>query len=78
MAWPRCPRCQVPDVKWRRRANESTPAESFVFRSYRCPCGWSAWTVETVFAVDTPTDFLERRFGDLDAAPTQPTLSTDD
>ena len=78
MAFPRCPRCGARDVPRRRRANSIMAAESEVYRSYRCACGWSAWSCERVFAEDTPTDWIEKRFSrDDEAASAQPCPSRD-
>lgn len=47
-----------------QRAEEVTPAESTVFRSWPCRrCGKILWTAETVFCDDAPTIHLGRRFG---------------
>jgi hypothetical protein len=62
MAWPRCPRCGERGLDVVNRANEVMPATSLVFRSYRCACGWSAWTAEAVFCEDPPTLWLVRKF----------------
>lgn len=61
MAWPACPDCRGTVAVYDRavdiRPAESEvcsaevvihPAEIHVIRTYRCPCGWSARTVERV------------------------------
>ena len=76
MAWPRCPSCSSEDVERKDRANEDLLVEFEVYRSYRCHCGWSAWTVERVTLVDPPTLFLRKRFG-CKEPPAVPTVSTE-
>ncbi len=76
MSWPRCPSCSTEDVAWVDRANENLLVEFEVYRSYRCPCGWSAWTVERITLVDPPTLFLRKRFG-VEERPAVPTVSTE-
>lgn len=64
MAWPRCPHCGERDLTDGQRAEEVTPAESTVFRSWPCRrCGKILWTAETVFCDDAPTVHLGRKFG---------------
>lgn len=64
MAWPRCPHCGERDLTGGQRAEEVTPAESTVFRSWPCRrCGKILWTAETVFCDDAPTVHLGRKFG---------------
>ncbi len=72
MAWPSCGRCGRP-VAGYDRAVDIRPAESEVFRSYRCGCGWAALTVERVYCVDPETLVLRRKF----AQPAERTASTD-
>ncbi len=70
MAWPRCPRCGARDLERPDRAEEVCPAAATVFRSYRCACGWSAWSAEVVFAEDVSTVYLRRKFAsDFESAP---------
>lgn len=61
MAWPRCPSCGQPIALY-DRAVEVRPAESEVFRSYRCACGWAALTVERVYCVDPKTLRLRGKY----------------
>lgn len=44
-------------------AAEVRPAETEVFRSYRCGCGWSCLTVERVYCVNPETTRLRRKYG---------------
>ena len=76
MAWPRCPECGADGPERVDRANEVMPAEALVIRSYRCGCGWSAWTSEQVIATRPPTLCLRRKFG-TNALPTVQTVSTE-
>lgn len=63
MAWPRCPHCGERNLTDGQRADEVTPAESTVFRSWPCRrCGKILWTAETVFCDDAPTVHLGRKF----------------
>ncbi len=50
--------------------------EAEVYRSYRCSCGWTAWSVERVFTEDTPTDYIRKRFS-CEEPPAAPSLSTE-
>lgn len=64
MAWPRCHHCGERDLTDGQRADEVTPAESTVLRSWPCRrCGKILWTAETVFCDDAPTVHLGRKFG---------------
>lgn len=63
MAWPSCPACHQPVAVY-DRAVDIRPAESEVFRSYRCTCGWAALTVEKVYCLDPETLRLRRKFAD--------------
>lgn len=76
MAWPRCPRCCVEGVERKERANSIMAVEAEVYRSYRCSCGWTAWSVERVFTEDTPTDYIRKRFS-CEEPPAAPSLSTE-
>ena len=75
MAWPRCAACHTEELQVVDRANEVLAIESEVYRSYRCPCGWSIWTVERVTLFDPPTLCLRKRFGP-EAQRAVPTVST--
>lgn len=61
MAWPMCPDCGEPVAVY-DRAVDIRPAESEVFRSYRCVCGWEALTVERVYCVAPETIVLRRKY----------------
>lgn len=61
MAWPSCPECLQPVTVY-DRAVDVRQAESEVFRSYRCECGWSALTVEKVYCVKPETLDLRRKY----------------
>jgi len=61
MAWPRCPNCLRP-VDVYERAHEVRPAETEVFRSYGCPCGWRALSVERIYCTDPDTLRLGRKY----------------
>ncbi len=79
MAWPSCGRCGRP-VDVTDKADDVRPAESEVFRSYRCECGWAALTVERVYCVDPETVWLRRKFGrraDGEGQPVGHTASTE-
>ncbi len=75
ISWPRCPECHLDGPERVDRANEVMPAEALVIRSYRCTCGWSAWTSEQVIATRPPTLSLRRKFSAC-APPTVQTVST--
>lgn len=77
MAWPRCPHCGTRDLVGGKRAEEVTPAEVIVYRSWPCHgCGKVLWTAEAVFCDDAPTIHLERKFADNSEAPAPRTVST--
>lgn len=62
MAWPRCPECGgVPEFV--DKADDVRPAETEVFRSYRCDCGWAALSVERIYCVNPETVWLRRKYG---------------
>ena len=63
MAWPRCPHCHQP-VPLYDRCADVRPAESEVYRSYRCACGWEALTVERVYCVDPVSLSIRRKYAD--------------
>lgn len=80
MAWPACGGCGLP-VDVTDKADDVRPAESEVFRSYRCKCGWAALTVERVYCVDPETVWLRRKYGrraEDDGQPVGQTGSTED
>ncbi|MFA6031160.1 MAG: hypothetical protein WC969_14990 [Elusimicrobiota bacterium] len=78
MAWPLCPHCGERDLTDGKRAEQVTPAETFVYRSWPCRrCEKILWTIEIVFCDDAPTIYLERKFGDDFAAPAPQTVSTE-
>ncbi len=65
MAWPRRPHCGERDLTEGQRADEVTPAETIVYRSWPCRrCGKVLGTAETVFCDDAPTVWLRKKFGD--------------
>lgn len=78
MAWPSCGGCGRP-IDVTDKADDVRPAESEVFRSYQCKCGWAALTVERVYRVDPETVWLRRKFGrraDGEGQPVGQTAST--
>ena len=78
MAWPRCPHCGERDLTDGKRADEITPAESTVFRSWPCRrCGKILWTAETVFCDNAPSVYLRHKFGADFESPATPTDSTE-
>jgi len=77
MAWPRCPHCGTRDLYDGKRAEEVTPAESIVYRSWPCHgCGKVLWTAETVFCDDAPSLYLRHKFESDFEAPATRTDST--
>ncbi len=76
ISWPRCPECHLDGPERVDRANEVMPAEARIIRSYRCGCGWSAWTAEQVIATRPPTLRLQRKFS-VRVPPATQTVSTE-
>lgn len=61
MPWPACRRCSCP-VDVYDHASDVRPAETEVYRSYRCHCGWEALTVERVYCEEPETLALRRKW----------------
>lgn len=70
MAWPVCPGCRSAPTKRADGGNLHVVDEGYewtdvglkIYRSYRCRCGWQAWSAEALIEGRPETLRFDRKF----------------